>query len=293
MNNQTQGGQPQAQTPTNAPKKSNMTLIIILIVVFSVIILGVGGYFAWKYFVKAKTTTADVANKSGTISLKDLETTFKYPTGTIVRSDRSKDASAKSQIDYETADSLNTVYNYYINLAAQKKLTVSHKALETDGSTGSITIEGSGYKVDVYLYKYEKTEFSLYFYGDNIKDDTATSATSTTTPTTTGSTNTSKTAITTDYVIADSDTRVITNADLVNLTPWQLKIARNEIYARHGREFAHKDMICYFGAKSWYTVNPNYSSGDLTTIDNQNVATILAYEKSSGSTIIDVDTGGC
>ena len=37
-----------------------------------------------------------------------------------------------------------------------------------------------------------------------------------------------------DYVIPDSSTRYLTNTDLTGLSEWQMRIARNEIYARHG-----------------------------------------------------------
>lgn len=109
-------------------------------------------------------------------------------------------------------------------------------------------------------------------------------------PTATPSLSSSK-AISGDYVIADSDTRAISESELYNLTPWQLKVARNEIYARHGRPFVHKDLQCYFATKSWYHGNPNYSDSLLTSVDNKNVATILAYEESINSPLLQKDTG--
>ena len=110
------------------------------------------------------------------------------------------------------------------------------------------------------------------------------------TPTVTPSLSTSK-AISGDYVISDSDTRVIKEAELVNLTPWQLKVARNEIYARHGRPFVHKDLQCYFATKSWYKIDENFSESSLSTIENRNVATILAHEEKINSPILQKDTG--
>jgi len=117
--------------------------------------------------------------------------------------------------------------------------------------------------------------------------------TSTTTPTSTKTVKATKTAstISDDYIITDSNTRVISDSDLAGLSNWQLKLARNEIYARHGRPFVHKDMQCYFQAKSWYVEDPSATNPTLTTTENKNVATILAYEKKVGSDIIDADTG--
>jgi hypothetical protein len=98
-------------------------------------------------------------------------------------------------------------------------------------------------------------------------------------------------AISGDYVINDSASRVIQEVELVNLTPWQLKVARNEIYARHGRPFVHKDLQCYFATKSWYSIDPNFSESSLSTIENRNVAIIQAYEEKIGSPMASQDTG--
>ncbi len=110
------------------------------------------------------------------------------------------------------------------------------------------------------------------------------------TPTATSSLSTSK-AISGDYVISDSNSRLIKEAELVNLTPWQLKVARNEIYARYGRPFVHKDLQCYFATKSWYHVDENFSESMLSTLENKNVATILAYEEKINSPLLQKDTG--
>lgn len=100
-----------------------------------------------------------------------------------------------------------------------------------------------------------------------------------------------KTTPTSGYVIADSDTRLIAEAELYSLTPWQLKVARNEIYARHGRPFVHQDMQCYFNLQSWYSINPNYSNDLLSSIETKNAETIKTYEQKINSPIFQVDTG--
>ena len=93
------------------------------------------------------------------------------------------------------------------------------------------------------------------------------------------------------YIISDSNTRVISESELFGLTPWQLKVARNEIYARHGRPFVHKDLQCYFANQAWYHGNPNYSETLLTAIENKNVATIQSYEQKTNSPLQNYDTG--
>ena len=56
-----------------------------------------------------------------------------------------------------------------------------------------------------------------------------------------------------DYMFPDSDSRMLTRDELINKTAQELKIARNEIYARHGREFTDETMQNYFLEKDWYT----------------------------------------
>lgn len=114
------------------------------------------------------------------------------------------------------------------------------------------------------------------------------------TPTVTSSvqpTSVSKAMPNTDYVIADSSSRVISESELTNLSYWQLKVARNEIYARHGRPFVHKDLQCYFSSKSWYKINPNFDNSLLTVTENKNIDAIHNHELKINSPIIDQDTG--
>ncbi|TKI46820.1 TcaA 3rd/4th domain-containing protein [Bacillus mycoides] len=79
------------------------------------------------------------------------------------------------------------------------------------------------------------------------------------------------------FIFPDSDIRKLTSADLTYLTKEQLKIARNEIYARHGHMFQTKDMQAYFSKQSWYRENP-YFTGVLTTIEVYNVELIKSRE---------------
>ena len=48
------------------------------------------------------------------------------------------------------------------------------------------------------------------------------------------------------YILPESNTRLYSTAELSILTASELRIARNEIYARHGRRFASADLQAYF-----------------------------------------------
>ncbi len=87
-----------------------------------------------------------------------------------------------------------------------------------------------------------------------------------------------------DYIIPDSGTRLISESEIQNLSKEQLGLARNEIYARHGRKFQMEEYQTYFEGKSWYKVNPNYDytndNNNLNDIELMNVDTILKVENS-------------
>ena len=67
---------------------------------------------------------------------------------------------------------------------------------------------------------------------------------------------TEETVITTeaepDYIIPDSNSRYLSEADIRNMSIQQINYAKNEIYARHGRIFVSNELKNYFESKSWY-----------------------------------------
>ncbi len=72
--------------------------------------------------------------------------------------------------------------------------------------------------------------------------------------------------------------RLLTASELRNLSNEDLKIMRNEIFARHGYIFKTNDMRTYFQNQDWYT--PQYSNVNsmLTNIEQQNIELIKRYE---------------
>lgn len=134
--------------------------------------------------------------------------------------------------------------------------------------------------------------FGFWVYGvyqaKNIKQDNTTINISATAQ---PSTQATATVSPEDYVIDDSDKKEITKSELQGLGEWQLKVARNEIYARHGRKFDHQDLQCYFDRKSWYKIDPDFSESDLSEMENTNIATISDYEKEIDSSYLDYDSG--
>lgn len=87
------------------------------------------------------------------------------------------------------------------------------------------------------------------------------------------------------YILPNSDKEYITDSQLANLTWEECTLARNEIYARHGRKFTTIAIREYFEAQTWYYGTIDGSSFDsrqmeiLNQYEIQNVQTIAAYEK--------------
>ena len=128
------------------------------------------------------------------------------------------------------------------------------------------------------------------FYFLVIKDKTNVSDNSTTANTTVNTTNATTPIATVqnvnEYLLPDSDKRVITTEELSKLTPEQVRLACNELYARHGRKFQDSGIQEYFNKMSWYrgTVEPDaFDEGVFNSYEKQNKDIIIAYEKEIGT----------
>lgn len=88
-----------------------------------------------------------------------------------------------------------------------------------------------------------------------------------------------------EYMLFDSDKRILTMDDLAGFTASDCKIARNEIYARHGRKFKDSLLQAYFDACSWYTgtiESSAFKEDTLSEIEKANRDLIKQYEEAHG-----------
>lgn len=88
-----------------------------------------------------------------------------------------------------------------------------------------------------------------------------------------------------EFIIPDSDTRIISESELRGYSAEALRIARNEIYARHGRLFNDKELQAYFNSCSWYYgyISPDsFSDSMLNSVETKNKDTIVNYETKMG-----------
>ena len=88
-----------------------------------------------------------------------------------------------------------------------------------------------------------------------------------------------------EYLLADSDSRYLTEDDLAGFTAKQCRLARNEIYARHGRRFSDPALQRYFDSLSWYngTIEPSdFNDNVFNSYERANCSLIIDYEREHG-----------
>lgn len=85
-----------------------------------------------------------------------------------------------------------------------------------------------------------------------------------------------------EYLLPESSQRRLTEEDLSGLSGEELKLARNEIYARHGRKFKSEEIQNYFNSKSWYkgAVEPDkFQEDELNQFEKDNIRLLLKAEQ--------------
>ena len=89
--------------------------------------------------------------------------------------------------------------------------------------------------------------------------------------------------------ILPTDSKQYSKSELSKLDDHTLFLARNEIYARHGRKFVSQELQTYFAQKKWYnpSVDPeDFQDSWLSDTERNNANTMLDIEKSRGSKYI-------
>ena len=75
------------------------------------------------------------------------------------------------------------------------------------------------------------------------------------------------------------ENRAITEQMLQGLSLHELRLLRNEIYARHGRMFRAEWLQQYFFFQPWYNPDENFKDETLSGTDKLNVETIVKHEQ--------------
>ncbi|MCQ2752259.1 MAG: YARHG domain-containing protein [Coriobacteriales bacterium] len=155
----------------------------------------------------------------------------------------------------------SSIYNYTVNLFKLGFTSQLDDSLYSVYSVKLCCVDGSKYSGSCKAEYSPKNDISLY---DNK-------------------------AVNGDYILPDSNSRYYSESELSSMSLWDLYLARNEIYARHGRDFKNKDLQEYFKTKSWYSIK--YTPEEFNAIEDtvfndyekKNALAMLEIEKSRNS----------
>jgi len=75
------------------------------------------------------------------------------------------------------------------------------------------------------------------------------------------------------------ENREIGEEMLRGLSLHDLRLLRNEIYARRGRQFRTEWLAQYFWSQPWYTAREEEGEPELSAVEKKNIETIVAYER--------------
>ncbi len=99
-----------------------------------------------------------------------------------------------------------------------------------------------------------------------------------------GSSDSSGSTTVTGYILPYSNSKYYTASELSGLSKSQLRLARNEIYARHGRKFTDSDLQAYFNSCSWYS-----GTIDAATFDANVSSYLNSYELTNLKLIVELE----
>ena len=170
------------------------------------------------------------------------------------------------------------------SLSGQLNTSVLDEHESSDSSSGSASPDSS--KPD------SSTNSSRPMPSSSASSDSSTSSSSSSTSSSSSSssevTKSAVGGIEEEYILPAIDSHLYTEQELDALTDYELYLARNEIFARYGREFKNSDLVEHFNSKDWYS--PKYSPSEfdsrpdpLNSTEKDNLALIRALEKSRNS----------
>lgn len=159
--------------------------------------------------------------------------------------------------------------------------------------TGDLKLEGNSHEkllnllkqgngTEVIQLKSMVGEYKALEQGDKVKKFSITSSTKASEGTTTSSTSTSLPGL---YAFASE--RLLTDSEIEGYSKDDLKIMRNEIFARHGFIFKTDDMKNYFSTQSWYKPEFADVTNKISALEKSNIETIKKREPFAPATSVD------
>lgn len=255
---------------------------------------------AIRAFIPQNTDGKETVDENPTVQATESETTAEQETSSE-QADNSIDAeqnTENSQEEEETSENL-TDFDWEKTFVRQNgpAASISVWSADENGIEFAVSVGASGYTAYVDLrdceaYSLDSQTYE-YDYGDGYKLDIMEYESNTISVLEAGDSpfGISLTGIyvpeeeadytTCEYVFPDSDVRELTLEDCTGLSAAECRIARNEIYARHGRLFQDEQLQGYFDCCSWYqgSIEPdNFSDDMLNEIEKRNLEVIGEYE---------------
>ena len=271
--------QTQAQSYQTKESSSKKLFIILMVCIFAVLLVGLGGFALYKtlsdnsdYSQRIEDDDDDDDKAEDKDKDKEKETSEEASSETseeVAEDDEKKDEEEEEEDTSKDADynlekdskldmtgTLEKNTDGYFVLIWDEKLSfldgdvyledVKSARLDlTDWDEPIYDYAELGDKLQVKGEAYIKDE-KLFLLADKIYDAKGEDITK------------KKAGLDGDYIIPDSDTRLLTDADVYGLNIQEINYAKNEIYAIHGRKFKSKERQDYFNSKSWYygTIEP-------------------------------------
>lgn len=293
----------QQQTKTvkqaqQAPKKKNATVWIVLAIVLGVILL-IGMLIAVVIGVivvknKKADRTQDITTEMVTEETTEATTTAEGVEGTPVLETVEGQAAGyeydywldtfsrisgpSSVLTFYGMDDTGVMFSYGMGMSGYRAMIDIRdcKAEWTDETRTSAiyTYPGTDYKIQLYfdnagflsINETGTSPFEAPIAGDYLKSTEIDTANA-------------------EYVFPNSNSEYLSDTSCEGLTALECRIARNEIYARHGRKFDDESLQGYFDGCSWYsgTIEPSDFSDDmLNMVERDNLKVIKVYEESMG-----------
>lgn len=84
-----------------------------------------------------------------------------------------------------------------------------------------------------------------------------------------------------EFLLPESNSRILEVKELSGMTKAELRIARNEIYARYGWQFESEELADYFEGKAWYVSGENVDDTILSDVERANIKLIAEAEQTA------------
>lgn len=249
-----QQGQAAFAAPAQSRPKTKLLIALILLV-------AVAAAAVICYFQFIKTTSVDLASQ--------IEVKFTGTEGSgyaeIIGNNIDYDKTNKKLQEFISVEGIGSFGNYKIE-PEQGKLKTGDKV--------TVSVPYSSETAKAYHVKVTNAQKTFTIGEGSLKAKPAATADAATV-------RTKARTLAEECIFPDSSRIYLTDYDVQGMSSSNLKIARNEIFARHGRLFDTADLQNYFNTCSWYygyIAPEDFDESVLSDIEKSNIRLFQKYE---------------